>query len=111
MIAILVTAIAIVIPLLNYAPKLYLWFLEGYMAKLYRRLRSVETRLQSNLTGPEVVGLQSDLEAIDRAVNILPMRHSDLFLSVEGHIDRTRQRLASRLAEVKFSDSRSGASL
>jgi hypothetical protein len=111
MIAILVTAIAVVIPLLNYAPKLYLWFLEAYMAKLYRRLRSVETRLQSNLTGPEVVGLQSDLEAIDRAVNILPMRHSDLFLSVEGHIDRTRQRLASRLAEVKFSDSRSDASL
>ena len=107
MIAILVTAIAVIIPLINYAPKLYLWFLEAYMAKLYRRLRTVETRLQSSLTGAEVVGLQSDLEAIDRAVNILPMRHSDLFLSVEGHIDRTRQRLASRLAEAKLSDSRS----
>src|SRR3954465_9112193 len=108
MIAILVTAIAVIIPLINYAPKLYLWFLEAYMAKLYRRLRTVETRLQSNLTGAEVVGLKSDLEAIDRAVNILPMRHSDLFLSVEGHIDRTRQRLVSRLAEAKLSDSRSG---
>jgi hypothetical protein len=108
MIAILVTAIAILIPLLNYAPKLYLWFLEAYMAKLYRRLRSVETRLQANLTGPEVAGLQSDLEAVDRAVNILPMRHSDLFLSVEGHIDRTRQRLACRLAEVKLYENRSG---
>ena len=108
MIAILVTSIAVVIPLINYAPKLYLWFLEAYMAKLYRRLRTVETRLQSTLTGAEVVGLQSDLEAIDRAVNILPMRHSDLFLSVEGHIDRTRQRLVSRLAEAKLSDSRSG---
>jgi TRAP-type uncharacterized transport system substrate-binding protein len=108
MIAILVTAIAVIIPLINYAPKLYLWFLEAYMAKLYRRLRTVETRLQSSLTGAEVVGLQSDLEAIDRAVNILPMRHSDLFLSVEGHIDRTRQRLVSRLAEAKLSERRSG---
>nr|WP_249158072.1 TAXI family TRAP transporter solute-binding subunit [Bradyrhizobium jicamae] len=99
-IAALVAVIAIVIPLLNYAPKMYVWLLEAYMAKLYRRLRGVEAQLQSNLTVPEIQDLQSDLEAIDRAVNVLPMRHSDLFLSIEVHIDRTRQRLASRLTEL-----------
>jgi hypothetical protein len=29
----------------------------------------------------QVAALQTDLENIDRAANILPLRHSDLFLS------------------------------
>src|SRR5450631_1671240 len=56
--AILVTAIAIVIPLFSFAPRLYAWFLRVYMAKLYRRLRLVETELQTELTAPQVESLQ-----------------------------------------------------
>ena len=101
MFAVVLTAIAVVIPLFTYAPKLYLWFLEAYMAKIYRRLRGVESQLQTELIAPQVVALQNDLENIDRAVNFLPMRHSDLFLFVKGHIDRTHIRLASRLVELR----------
>jgi TRAP-type uncharacterized transport system substrate-binding protein len=101
MIAVLLTGIAIVIPLLSLAPRLYLWFLKAYMAKIYRRLRGLETQLQAELTAPQVAALQTDLENIDRAVNFVPMRHSDMFLVVKGHIDRTRIRLASRLVELR----------
>jgi hypothetical protein len=88
-------------PLLSFAPKLYLWFLETYMAKIYRRLRDIDAQLQTELMASQVIALQADLENIDRSAHFLPMRHSDLFLSVEAHIDRTRSRLASRLVELR----------
>jgi TRAP-type uncharacterized transport system substrate-binding protein len=96
-IAVLVTALAIVIPLLTYAPRLYAWFLRVYLAKLYRRLRLVETELETELTAPQVETLQTDLESINRAARILPLRHLDLFFDLIMHIDLTRTRLAARL--------------
>jgi hypothetical protein len=101
MLAVLLAGIAIVIPLLSFAPKLYLWFVEAYMAKIYRRLRDIEAQLQRELIAPQVIALQTDLENVDRSAHFLPMRHSGLFLSVEAHIDRTRSRLASRLVELR----------
>jgi TRAP-type uncharacterized transport system substrate-binding protein len=99
MLAVLVTVIAIGIPLMNYAPKLYRWFLEAYMGKLYVRLRAIETELETELTAPRLVALQIDLDSIRQAINFLPLRHSDLFLSVKGHIDRARHNIASRHVE------------
>jgi hypothetical protein len=67
------------------------------MAKLYGRLRIVETELQTELTAPQLESLQTDLKNVDRAAHILPMRHSDLFFALRLHIDQTRMRLDSRL--------------
>jgi TRAP-type uncharacterized transport system substrate-binding protein len=80
-IAVLVTAIAIGIPLFNFAPKLYLWFLQDRMRTLYRRLRVVEKAMQEKLTAPQLTTLQVDLESIDKASAILPMRHRKCFLA------------------------------
>jgi TRAP transporter TAXI family solute receptor len=87
-IAVLVTAIAIGIPLLNLAPKLYLWFLHDHIRKLYRRLRTVEEALQKALTVPQVTSLQTHLDDIDRAARILPQRNSDLFLISTATLSR-----------------------
>jgi uncharacterized protein len=100
-IAVLVAVIAIVLPVFNFAPKLYQWFLQDRMRKLYRRLRIVEDASQTELTAPQVVSLQTELENIDRAARILPQRHSDLFFILEHHITLTRTQLASRLVEVR----------
>jgi hypothetical protein len=100
-IAVLVTAVAIGFPLFNFAPKLYLWFVRSYIAKLYRRLRVVEKELQAESTAPQVVALQTELENIDQAANILPMRHSDPFFDFNRHIESTRARLVSRLVELR----------
>jgi TRAP-type uncharacterized transport system substrate-binding protein len=99
--AVLLAGGAIVYPLFNLAPKLYRWFLQDRLRKLYRRLRIVEDASQTELTAPQVVSLQTELEGIDRAARILPHRHSDLFFILEQHIILTRTQLASRLVEVR----------
>ena len=96
--AIVVTVFAIVIPLFTYTPRLYVWLLRTRVASLYRRLRTVEAALQSELAVSEIQGLQTELDGIDRAANILPLRHSDLFFLLIGHIELTRTRLAARRA-------------
>ena len=101
LLAVLLAGGAIVYPLFNFAPKLYRWFLQDRMRKLYRRLRIVEDASQTQLTAPQVVTLQTELENIDRAARILPQRHSDLFFILEHHITLTRTQLASRLVEVR----------
>jgi TRAP-type uncharacterized transport system substrate-binding protein len=97
-IAVLLTIFAVVIPLFTYAPKLYVWFLHAYLNRLYRRLRAVETEIDSELTAAQVEALQTDLKDISRAAHILPMRHSDAFIDLVTHIRVTRAELASRLA-------------
>jgi TRAP-type uncharacterized transport system substrate-binding protein len=101
LLAVLLAGGAIVYPLLNLAPKLYRWFLQGRLRKLYSRLRIVEDASQTELTAPQVVLLQTELENVDRAARILPRRHSDLFFVLEQHIILTRAQLASRLVEVR----------
>jgi hypothetical protein len=101
LIAVLLTAFAVVIPLFTYAPKLYEWFLRARLNRLYRRLRTVETEMDSELNAAKVEALQSNLKEINRAAHILPMRHSDTFIDLITHIRVTRAELASRLAEYR----------
>ncbi len=82
LIAVLLTAFAVVIPTFTYAPRLYEWFLHAYLNKLYRRLRAVETEMDSELTAVQVEALQINLKDINRAAQILPMRHSDTFIEL-----------------------------
>jgi TRAP-type uncharacterized transport system substrate-binding protein len=95
-IAVLVAVIAIVLPVFNYAPRLYLWFIRERIRRLYRRLRLVDRALLTDLTAPQVQTLQSDLESIARAATIVPMRNSELFFELRNHIDRTRTNLTAR---------------
>jgi TRAP-type uncharacterized transport system substrate-binding protein len=103
-IALLVTAIAIGFPLFNYMPKVYMWFVRENMSKLYRHLRRIEKALQTEITAPQVVALQGDLEQIDQTASHLwiPIRHSGLLFSLKVHINLMRTRLASRLAELRI---------
>ncbi len=96
-IAVLVALIAIVVPVFNYAPKLYLWFIRERVRRLYRRLRVVDRELLADPGLPQMQSLRTELESIARAASILPMRNSELFFDLATHIDRTRSNLASRL--------------
>ena len=85
-----------VLPVFNYAPKLYLWFIRDRVRRLYRRLRIVDKALLTELTNSQLQALQNDLDNIDRAASIIPMRNSELFFDLEYHIERTRTHIASR---------------
>ena len=101
LLAVLLAGGVIVYPLFNFAPKLYRWFLQDRMRKLYRRLRTVEKAMKANLTASQLAALQSDLENIDRVSAVLPMRHSETYFSLKRDIDATRTHLASRLIEAR----------
>ena len=88
--------VAIVLPVFNYAPKLYLWFVRQRVRRLYRRLRLVDKALLAEPTAIQVQTLQSELENITRAATIVPMRNSELFFDLRNHIDRTRTNLTAR---------------
>jgi TRAP-type uncharacterized transport system substrate-binding protein len=94
-IAVLVAVIAIVVPVFNYTPKVFLWFIHDRVRRLYRRLRIVDRVLLSGPDTSEMKALHIELESIARAANIVPMRSSDLFFELKSHIDRTRSNLAS----------------
>ena len=93
LIAVLLAAAAIVIPIFNFAPKLYQGFLQSRMRKLYRRLRVIENEMETHLTEDQMAALRSDFENIVRMARILPMRHSDLFFDFNRYIESTRSRL------------------
>jgi TRAP transporter TAXI family solute receptor len=95
--AIMVTALAIAVPVLSAAPKIYLWLLRRRIVLLYRRLRAIDARLRDDgwRVGPEEArrDLLAELEEIDLAAGKLPQRHSDLFFELRLQIDLTKNRL------------------
>jgi uncharacterized protein len=96
----LLAVIAIVLPILSYAPRLYAWVLQNHTEKLYRRLRAIEARLKLELSALEMKHLQADLDAIDQSAHMFPMRRSSLFFDLIMHVDHTRKRLDSRVTTI-----------
>ena len=106
--AIVLAVVAVAIPVLAAIPRLYLWFQQLDLRRLYRRLRAVEADLARDLSTPQVEALQAGLETIDREAKGLPTRHSALFFDLLMHIDLMRARLATRLAALRSSPAQSG---
>jgi TRAP-type uncharacterized transport system substrate-binding protein len=96
-IAVVIATIAIVVPIFNYAPKLYQWFIRERVRRLYRRLRLVDKELTTELSPSAARAVQAELDSIARAAAVVPMRDSELFFGLITHIDRTRTQLDHRL--------------
>lgn len=93
--AILVTVVAIVVPIFSYAPRVYQWFVRRRVIALYRELRAVEHELRPGLPAERLGAYRSEIERIDHASKTLPLRHSDLFFALRNHIELTRARLVA----------------
>ena len=106
MIAFMVATLAIVLPVFTIAPRLYRWFVQEHLGKLYRRLRVVENALQAQLTAAQIETLQRELADIDQAAGVLPMRNSDLYFMLRYHLDRTRSRLVEASQTAKAAGGR-----
>jgi TRAP-type uncharacterized transport system substrate-binding protein len=102
-VAVLLSCAVILVPFSNFVPKLTRWVVRDRMRYLYRRLRIVETDMQTDLTASQLDALQSDLEKIDHSANNLgvPIRYSNLFFELKTHINLVRQRLVSRRAALQ----------
>jgi hypothetical protein len=88
---------AIGFPFWNLAPRMYAWVHRQRITALYRRLRIIESKLQTELTAEQMAALHTEVDKIDWAARILPMRHSDQFFSVRERIEQVRTGVATRL--------------
>ena len=100
-IAVLLTAIAVGLPLFSYAPRLYRWFVEYRLGSIYRSLRIVEADLQADIDREQIAALAVELERLDREINDLkvPMRHSDIFFRVKSDLHLVRMRLDAQRSD------------
>ena len=108
-IAVLVTVIAIVLPLFSYAPRMYKWLVEYRLRALYRRLRAIEASSHKVTIAPEILALEGAIENLDREiVNLgVPMRHSDLYFSIKSHLNLVRNRIGMRHSQLQGKGPRS----
>ena len=93
---------AIAFPLFSFAPKLFRSFVGYRLGSIYRRLRTIEARLQQCASPVEMSALETELEGVDRQIHLLgvPMQHSDLFFSIKSHLDDVRAHLESSRAKL-----------
>ena len=59
-IAVLVTAIAVGLPLFGYAPRLYRWLVEYRLGSIYRSLRVIEASLQTDVAREDIAAFAVD---------------------------------------------------
>jgi TRAP transporter TAXI family solute receptor len=97
-IAVLLTAMAVGLPLFGYAPRLYRWLVEYRLGSIYRSLRVIEASLQAGIDREDIAALAVELERLDREVNNhrVPMRHSDIFFRVKSDLHLVRTRLGAQ---------------
>ena len=68
-IAVILSCAVILVPFSRIVPNLSTWAVRKRMRDLYRRLRLVETEMQTDLTTSQLDVLQSDLENIEQSAN------------------------------------------
>ena len=97
--ALALTAIAIILPVFSYGPSFYKWLIEYRIRALYRRLRSIEERLHRRLDATQTAALEEEIEFLehDMIKLALPVRHSNLYFSVKSHLNLVRIRIRSRI--------------
>jgi hypothetical protein len=93
LIAVLLAAAAIVIPIFNFAPKLYQGFLQSRMRKLYRRLRVIENEMETHLTEDQMAALRSDSRTLCGWLEFYQCGTRICFLTSIGIFESTRSRL------------------
>jgi hypothetical protein len=100
-IAVLLTVIAVGLPLFGYAPRLYRWLIEYRLGSIYRSLRVIEASLQTDIDREAIAALAVELDRLDREVSNhrVPMRHSDIFFRVKSDLHLVRMRLRAQRPE------------
>ena len=102
--ATLATVMALVLPLIKTMKKMYSWFIRQYTDRLFQRLRVLHIELNKTTSPADLQKIEADLNHIDRAAHILPMRHTDLYFSLIARIESERnslQKIELRSSTIK----------
>jgi hypothetical protein len=98
-IAILVTGIAIGLPLLHFVPQGYNWMIRRRLLHWYAQLKALEAAIDSCTTYKVLIHKLAEIERIEDGVSEFhfPLRFSDQVYNLRSHIDIVRRKLASRI--------------
>jgi hypothetical protein len=98
-IAILVTGIAIGLPLLHFVPQGYNWMTRRRLLHWYAQLKALEASIDSCANHKVLLHKLAEIERIEDGVSEIhfPLRFSDQVYNLRSHIDIVRRKLASRI--------------
>lgn len=98
-IAVLLTGVAIGLPLLHFVPQTYNWMTRRRLFYWYAELRALETSLGSATSYKQLVQKLAEIERIEESLSKIhfPLTFADQVYTLRGHIDIVRQKIAARL--------------
>jgi TRAP-type uncharacterized transport system substrate-binding protein len=98
-IAVLVTGIAIGVPLLHFLPQSYNWMTRRRLFYWYAELRALEASFDAVTNHKHLLDKQAEIERIEDALGKIyfPLTFADQVYNLRNHIDLVRRKLASRL--------------
>lgn len=101
-VVLLVPFIAVVLPLLRFAPALYAWRVKSRIYRWYGRLKRLDAELDLAGSRLDLGAVQRELDAIDHGVSHLhtPLAFSEHLYNLRIHIELVRRRLRQRAAEA-----------
>ena len=97
-IAVLVTGIAIGLPLLHYLPLLYKWSSRRRLLYWYGQLKALEASFDASLSDKHWAELQAAVERIEYDVSQIhfPLTFTDQLYNLRSHIDIVRRKITTR---------------
>ena len=97
-IAVLVTGIAIGLPLFRFLPEAYDWVTRRRLFYWYGQLKALEDSFDARPNDKLLTQKQAEIERIEDAVSHIrfPLTFSDRVYSLRSHIDIVRRKIASR---------------
>jgi hypothetical protein len=97
-IAVLVTGIAIGLPLIHYFPLLYKWSSRRRLLYWYGQLKALEASFDASPSGTHLAEMQAAVERIEDAVSQirLPLAFTDQLYNLRSHIDIVRRKITTR---------------
>jgi TRAP-type uncharacterized transport system substrate-binding protein len=98
-IAVLLTGVAIGLPLLHFVPQTYNWMTRRRLFYWYAELRALETSCGTATSYKQLVQKLAEIEHIEDSLGKIhfPLTFADQVYTLRGHIDIVRQKIAARL--------------
>jgi TRAP-type uncharacterized transport system substrate-binding protein len=97
-IAVLVTAIALSLPMFRFLPMAYNWLTRRRLFYWYAQLKKLEASFDASPVEQHSAETQAEIERIEEAVSHIrfPLTFSDQLYNLRSHIDIVRRKIASR---------------
>jgi TRAP-type uncharacterized transport system substrate-binding protein len=98
-IAVLLTGVAIGLPLLHFVPQTYNWMTRRRLFYWYAELRALETSYGAATSYKQLVQKLAEIERIEESLSKIhfPLTFADQVYTLRGHIDIVRQKITARL--------------